>query len=576
MKAIFTTVIVIVMVVFFMVPSKILAGGNDTLVVYANGATLDQVINSDTTSNSQQAHSVYKLVSLDTSYIYLGQVLPKSNITVLGVLGSNGRPPCIQPGVLNDGSIPTVLFNLTINGLTASFKNLYIEDMSTNGSYFHPGRDILVSADSVKLYVDNVIFEFNHGTVIGYTGNWGDFFVTNCKFRNGVDPVTWTDAEVVAPLWPAQPAVDSICIKYSTLFCINAYAIVAKPPVKYIEFSHNSVVYSFLQPFFIFAANSAKIDNNIFYGAFVAGETQSEYPWWDEEFSPEYPSIVNFDTMDVVSDSVFDLADKGSSNWRMLAEAKRTIEVKNNVYYQPKAITDFWTAWDDTARGDDSVYTPTWMNNRTTNMFNDKTHWPGLVESGNIMNDDPGYGSSFANVINGGGNDGIGLLNYFTLIRTGQSPTNGWGYQIPTISGNNWIPTWPLPEATDMQYSNTAFKSGATDGKPIGDPGWFTGGYTGIKEVQAQLPNKFELYQSYPNPFNPSTTIKFTLAKSGNVSLKVYNIMGQLVKTVVDNEYKNQGDYNYQITMDNLSSGVYFYTLTQGNQQMTKKMILLK
>ncbi len=472
MKKIFTIAFLIAMVLLFGLPGRALAGENDTLVVYASGPALDQVINSDTISGGQ-AHSVYKLVSLDTTYFFLGQITPKSNITIVGILGSDGRPPCIQPGVLNDGSIPGVLFNITKKGAKAVFKNLYIEDLSTNGSSFHPARDILASADSVSIYVDNCVFEYNHGSIIGYTGNWCDFFITNSKFRNGTDPVTWTDALVVGPVWPATPAVDSIVIKYSTIFCINAYSIVAKPPARYVEFSHNSVVFSFLQPFWIFAANSAKINNNIFYSTFVGGETKAEYPWWDEAFSPEVPSIISFDTMDVNSDAVFDPGNVGDPNARMLAEAKRKIEVKNNVYFQPQAVKDMWTKWNNEHSGNDSLYTPPWMNNRTQNMFNDKNHWPGFVESGNIVGQDPGYGSSFANVLNGGGDYGVGLLEYFNLIRTGQSPTIAWGYHLPSISGDNWIPEWPLPETEDMKYSNTAFQTGATDGMPIGDPSWF-------------------------------------------------------------------------------------------------------
>ncbi len=90
------------------------------------------------------------------------------------------------------------------------------------------------------------------------------------------------------------------------------------------------------------------------------------------------------------------------------------------------------------------------------------------------------------------------------------------------------------------------------------------------------VPIVFSLSSNYPNPFNPSTNIKFSLAEAGNVSLKVYNVMGELVKTIVDNVHKDKGDYTYNINMDNLSSGIYVYTLTQNNQVITKKMVLLK
>jgi hypothetical protein len=146
------------------------------------------------------------------------------------------------------------------------------------------------------------------------------------------------------------------------------------------------------------------------------------------------------------------------------------------------------------------------------------------------------------------------------------------------VVGTNadWTPAWPLPESTDLKYSNTTVENSSTDGKPLGDPYWFTGTPTGVKQVPAESPIKFALSNNYPNPFNPSTTIKFSIAKEGNVTLNVYNVMGQLVKSVVNNAHMSQGEHNYIVNMDNFASGVYFYTLRQGSNIITKKMVLLK
>lgn len=208
-------------------------------------------------------------------------------------------------------------------------------------------------------------------------------------------------------------------------------------------------------------------------------------------------------------------------------------------------------------------------------MFTDKKTWPGLVQSGNV-NVDPTFGASINNVANSNAGNGVGFLKYFNLIRTGTIGTETWGYQNTVVgSAANWVPTWPLPEANDMKYTNASLLTGATDGTQVGDPYWFKGGPSGVKDVTVK-PIQFTLFDAYPNPFNPSTTVKFHLAQSGLVSLNVYNVMGQLVKTVVNNEYRNSGDFSYQISMDNMTSGVYFYTLTQGSSSMTKKFVLMK
>jgi hypothetical protein len=94
-------------------------------------------------------------------------------------------------------------------------------------------------------------------------------------------------------------------------------------------------------------------------------------------------------------------------------------------------------------------------------------------------------------------------------------------------------------------------------------------------ELTDNYPSTYNLYQNYPNPFNPSTKISYQLPFGSNVSLKVYDILGNEIATLVD-EYKPAGMYNVQFTMNNLPSGVYFYQLKVGEFIQTKKMVLLR
>ncbi len=88
-------------------------------------------------------------------------------------------------------------------------------------------------------------------------------------------------------------------------------------------------------------------------------------------------------------------------------------------------------------------------------------------------------------------------------------------------------------------------------------------------------PVTFSLNQNYPNPFNPSTTLEFTLPKSEIVELKVYNILGKEVATLVSNKL-NQGNHTYQFDGKNQASGIYYYQLIAGDYKEVKKMILLR
>ena len=83
--------------------------------------------------------------------------------------------------------------------------------------------------------------------------------------------------------------------------------------------------------------------------------------------------------------------------------------------------------------------------------------------------------------------------------------------------------------------------------------------------------------QDYPNPFNPVTKIKFTLPKEGNVTLKIFDITGQEVKTLIDGLSFRSGTITYDFNGTELSSGVYFYSLFVDNNRIdTKKMVLVK
>jgi hypothetical protein len=90
------------------------------------------------------------------------------------------------------------------------------------------------------------------------------------------------------------------------------------------------------------------------------------------------------------------------------------------------------------------------------------------------------------------------------------------------------------------------------------------------------IPDAFSLNQNYPNPFNPSTTIRYTLNQSGPISLKVYNMTGQLVGTVLDNVEGTVGIHSIRVNMTNYASGVYSYVLQQGAKREVKFMTFLK
>ncbi|MEO8210897.1 MAG: T9SS type A sorting domain-containing protein [bacterium] len=98
---------------------------------------------------------------------------------------------------------------------------------------------------------------------------------------------------------------------------------------------------------------------------------------------------------------------------------------------------------------------------------------------------------------------------------------------------------------------------------------------TSVQQISSVVPNNFSLSQNYPNPFNPTTHLEFGISNLEFVSLKLYDILGNEIKTLV-NENKPAGIYSVEFDGSNLSSGVYFYKLEAGDFVETKRMILLK
>ncbi|MFA7360924.1 MAG: T9SS type A sorting domain-containing protein [Candidatus Kapaibacterium sp.] len=124
---------------------------------------------------------------------------------------------------------------------------------------------------------------------------------------------------------------------------------------------------------------------------------------------------------------------------------------------------------------------------------------------------------------------------------------------------------------------NNFFGATATDEMYVDDYSYMPGAnwITGITQNGNTVPTDYALSQNYPNPFNPTTKINFALPKSGLVTMKVYDILGKEVATLV-NEVKNAGSYSVDFNASNLTSGMYFYKVSVNGFSDVKKMLMIK
>jgi len=98
---------------------------------------------------------------------------------------------------------------------------------------------------------------------------------------------------------------------------------------------------------------------------------------------------------------------------------------------------------------------------------------------------------------------------------------------------------------------------------------------SGVELISPEIPNEYNLFQNYPNPFNPSTIIKFSLPEATNVTLKIYNTLGQKVGEILNTNLE-AGWYSYQWDANNMATGIYIYELRTNKFISVKKMILLR
>jgi photosystem II stability/assembly factor-like uncharacterized protein len=183
---------------------------------------------------------------------------------------------------------------------------------------------------------------------------------------------------------------------------------------------------------------------------------------------------------------------------------------------------------------------------------------------------------------NGGQNWSHQTFNVFLLGIDFPSAVTGYavGFSGLALKTENAGSSWTILNTNTSEILRDVFFTDDYTGYAAGDNGTVirttSGGVLNIQTISDIIPEKFELHQNYPNPFNPATNIKFSLPTAQYTILKIFDINGREIATLV-NEILQAGEYNYefQITNYDLSSGIYFYQLKSGNFIKTRKMILL-
>jgi hypothetical protein len=232
------------------------------------------------------------------------------------------------------------------------------------------------------------------------------------------------------------------------------------------------------------------------------------------------------------------------------------------------------------------------MNTRTQAMFDDNAHYPYLTE-GTWYKKLPPFTNPRDLLTSQV--DAVKAFNLSTVDGTSFAILGDWRL-INTGPDKHVYPDWPIP--VDLSYSDGDLQTAGLSGFPLGDLNWFPtrkaawlaqrpAEYKSLDEAlnagrlvtavdnKGSQPAEFQLQQNYPNPFNPSTMISFSIPKASYVTLKVYNILGQEVATLLD-DFKAPQTYMLKFDGTGLSSGVYIARLAAGDFSKSIKLILTR
>jgi len=275
----------------------------------------------------------------------------------------------------------------------------------------------------------------------------------------------------------------------------------------------------------------------------------------------------------------------------------RRILFTNSSYFLEPWLVDWqttsspWAIFLHNNRRDDEIPQPQPMLNEAALAFFDSISTETGLKAYPYMNRAEIYDSTDPGFINPPTN--IDSIKVWLNKKWDTNTAHNWAWNLE--SGLNQ--EWPLPE--NLAYTNTMLQTAAMSGFPLGDlyhwwpaeyAQWETqkdaewanildmleNGITGIERIPGgSIPSEFTLSQNYPNPFNPTTQIKYSVPQTGQVSLKVYNTLGQEVATLY-NGVQSAGNYRATFDGKGLASGLYLYRLKADKVSITKKFILMR
>ncbi|HLP15581.1 MAG TPA: T9SS type A sorting domain-containing protein [Bacteroidota bacterium] len=564
--------------------SNIFAQSSHELFLPAPTTTtyLNQIIYGDTTATGKRKDTarVYVL-ERGGIWFYNGPINNLGWDLNIRAAEGTGKLPIIYGVVAAGGkSVPNIFIQA---GSNVSVKNLLIDtyldiDPDYYKNYGYANETIAITtAGNYNITVDGCVFVNGGSATLRIDAAIRSVIVTNSVFaNNGQPPKLSTGNGRVIDM--RGSSIDTCLMVNNTMIntCDRIVRRLASTTrMNNFIFEHNTILnnggrYGVISLSLV--GNKVQISNNLFvdpmsYGADSSLKRQNDWIEAGESYNMNANNVANY--------PIGSIGDAGRVNMAWIYSQKEATpyatkwNVKNNYYY---ITPELEAAWAKVRALNNNTGNPTLnAGSPLTNFISSQLADPtkAFIKSAVTFKNAPKDMSAQA---------------YWCLSPgpTGCGENSSGGTAFADFDKHTGV---YYRDTLDCSYATTlAAYTGGVDGYPVGDLNWFpakktawqtAGGWATGVAAESMTPREFSLGQNYPNPFNPSTQISFTLKASGMTTLKVYNVIGQEVASLV-NGIETAGQHEVSFDASRLSSGVYFYTLRSGNFIETKKMMLMK
>jgi hypothetical protein len=536
------------------------------------------VINRGTLSNTVFKLSTYGL------YILSGSIVTPTGSTLEIVADPPGNTQATAPPMIawTPSSAPSKVYNFDVAG-GIIMKNVWLLYGSTDGTQ---SPTELRVGDSVstggRAEFDNVIFDYSDcptnasGAVEIYSTHFVGKF-TNCYFRNCIDTHLRYYGRALSFRY-SSTGLHADSVYFENCSFANMGYVYMQEGNEYgdnVYFNHCTflnIIQFTLESVWWYKMNVA---NSIFCNTYMFGSIPAQ------DTAGVFGGTIAIDSVANFGFSV------------PFAEQDRRILFANNSYVIQPWLVDWMKNNPNSKllhqnRLDDEIPLPQPMLSSGTLRFFDTTNADGskmfpYMNKANLFDgSDPRFVTPPT---------ATDSLEQYMMHKWSDNGNGNWAWN----TADEGKQLWPLKE--DLSYANDTLKTAALSGFPLGDlyhwwpaqytlwaaqkntehtyiNNWLMNGVTGVKQVSNSNID-YTLSQNYPNPFNPTTSIDFSIPKSGYVSLKVYNTLGQEVATLFQG-FQKAGSFKAEFNASKLASGVYLYRLESGNISIAKKLILMK